>query len=36
MQHSGIMQRNTVIKIEGLKKPKSDIHEGEEAEEEEY
>mgnify|MGYP002574042020 CR=1 FL=1 len=24
------------IKIEGLKKPKSDIHEGEEAEEEEY
>ena len=24
------------IEIEGLKKPKSDIHEGEEAEEEEY
>ena len=28
--------QNQEIKIEGLKKPKSDIHEGEEAEEEEY
>ena len=32
----GIMQKKHDIKIEGLKKPKSDIHEGEEAEEEEY
>ena len=36
MQHCGIMQRNIDIKIEGLEKPKSDIHEGEEEEEEEY
>ena len=30
------IQEKHDIKIEGLKKPKSDIHEGEEAEEEEY
>ena len=36
MQHSGIMQQKNGIKIEGLEKPKSDIHEGEEDEEEEY
>ena len=31
-----IMQRSDGIKIEGLQKPKNDISEGEEAEEEEY
>ena len=30
------MLRRHGIKIEGLEKPKSDIHEGEEEEEEEY
>ena len=30
MQHSGIMQRNMVLRLKDLKKPKSDIHEGEE------
>ena len=32
MRHSGIMQQKNGIEIEGLKKPKSDISEGEEEE----
>ena len=35
-KHCGITQRNTTSRSKDCKKPKSDIHEGEEEEEEEY
>ena len=36
MQPSGIMHRSMESRSRDLEKPKSDIHEGEEEEEEEY